>query len=104
MDDESLSPLEETRAPSHEDLARLAAKLNERGAKYIVIDGFAVITAGFARSMVDIDLLIDCPPQITRGSRRMAGSLKSRVDERTISKNPPKWRAFRKMQQTLELG
>lgn len=63
MDDESLSPLEETRAPSHEDLARLAAKLNELGAKYIVIGGFAVITAGFARSTMDIDLLIDCSPE-----------------------------------------
>ena len=60
MDDESLSPLEETRPPSDEDLAKLAAKLNELGAKYIVVGGFAVITAGFARSTMDIDLLVDC--------------------------------------------
>ncbi len=60
MDDESLPELEETRPPSDEDLARLAAKLNELGAKYIVVGGFAVITAGFARSTMDIDLLVDC--------------------------------------------
>ena len=63
MDDESLSPLEETRAPSDKDLAQLAARLNELGAKYIVIGGFAVITAGFPRSTMDIDLLIDRSPE-----------------------------------------
>lgn len=63
MDDEPISPLEETRAPSDKDLAQLAARLNELGAKYIVIGGFAVITAGFARSTMDIDLLVDCSPE-----------------------------------------
>lgn len=47
MDDEPLYPIEETRPPSDLDLARLAAKLNELGAKYIVVGGFAVITAEF---------------------------------------------------------
>lgn len=37
MDDESLSPLEETRPPSDEDLARLAPRLNELGAKYMYV-------------------------------------------------------------------
>lgn len=63
MDDEPISPLEQTRAPSDKDLAQLAARLNELGAKYIVIGGFAVITAGFARSTMDIDLLVDCSPE-----------------------------------------
>ena len=60
MDDESTTPLDETRPPSDEDLARLATRLNELGAQYIVIGGFAVINAGFARSTMDIDLLVDC--------------------------------------------
>lgn len=56
MDDESLSPLEETRAPSPEDLARLAGRLNELGAKYIVVGGYAIISAGFARTTMDIEV------------------------------------------------
>lgn len=59
MDDEPLSELDETRPPSDEDLARLASRLNELGAKYIVIGGFAIIAAGFARATMDIDLLVD---------------------------------------------
>ena len=59
MDDETLSELEETRPPSDEDLARLASRLNELGAKYIVVGGFAIIAAGFARATMDIDLLVD---------------------------------------------
>lgn len=62
MDDGSSTPLEETRAPSDEDLANLASRLNELGAKYIVVGGFAVIAAGFTRSTMDIDLLVDCSP------------------------------------------
>jgi len=59
MDDETLSELDETRPPSDEDLARLASRLNELGAKYIVIGGFAIIAAGLARATMDIDLLVD---------------------------------------------
>ncbi len=59
MDDETLSELDETRPPSDEDLARLASRLNELGAKYIVVGGFAIIAAGFARATMDIDLLVD---------------------------------------------
>lgn len=63
MDDEPLSPLEETRPPSPEDLVMLARRLNELGAKYIVVGGFAIITAGFARTTMDIDLLVDISPE-----------------------------------------
>ena len=59
MDDEPLSELDETRPPSDEDLARLASRLNELGTKYIVVGGFAIIAAGFARTTMDIDLLVD---------------------------------------------
>jgi hypothetical protein len=54
-DHEALEP----RLPTGEDLAFLCRHLNEAGAKYIVIGGFAILQHGFARSTMDIDLLID---------------------------------------------
>ncbi len=59
MDDQPTGSLDETRPPSDEDLARLAGVLNELGAKYIVIGGFAIIAAGYTRATMDIDLLVD---------------------------------------------
>ncbi|RPJ31372.1 MAG: hypothetical protein EHM17_11035 [Verrucomicrobiaceae bacterium] len=38
---------------------KLCARLNELGARYIVIGGFAVITSGYPRSTMDIDFVID---------------------------------------------
>jgi hypothetical protein len=40
------------------DLVALCRELNQRGARYIVIGGFAVITAGLPRATGDIDLLV----------------------------------------------
>lgn len=48
-----------SRAPTQEDFVNLCARLNELGARYIVIGGFAVITAGYPRSTMDIDYVID---------------------------------------------
>ncbi|PYL06554.1 MAG: hypothetical protein DME34_08650 [Verrucomicrobia bacterium] len=48
-----------TRVPEEADLVGLCRTLNELGAKYVVIDGFAIILAGFARATLDVDLLID---------------------------------------------
>ncbi len=48
-----------SRAPTQEDFVQLCAKLNELGANYIVIGGFAIITSGYPRSTMDIDLIID---------------------------------------------
>jgi hypothetical protein len=59
MDDEDDDSLNLTRAPTDEDLARLAAKLNQLGAKYIVVGGLAIIAAGYTRATMDIDLLVD---------------------------------------------
>ncbi len=47
------------REPQIEDLARIARALNDAGARYILIGGFAVIALGGARTTKDIDLLID---------------------------------------------
>ena len=59
--DEPTPPAEEltTRVPEEADLVALCRTLNELGAKYIVIGGFAIIVAGFARATADVDLLID---------------------------------------------
>lgn len=48
----------EPRPPLEADLAALCRALNERGARYVVIGGFAVITAGLPRVTGDIDLLV----------------------------------------------
>ena len=61
MDDDQGTEGEEliSRAPTQEDFVKLCARLNELGALYIVIGGFAIITSGYPRSTMDIDLVID---------------------------------------------
>jgi len=39
-------------------LANLCKHLNERGAAYIVVGGFAIRAAGYARQTMDVDLII----------------------------------------------
>jgi hypothetical protein len=48
----------EPRPPLEADLAALCRELNERGARYVVIGGFAVIAAGLPRVTGDIDLMV----------------------------------------------
>ena len=50
------------RAPEPEDLVRICRALNETGARYVLIGGFAVIAHGAGRFTNDIDLLIDDDP------------------------------------------
>lgn len=50
------------RAPEPEDLARICRALNEAGARYVLIGGFAVLAHGAGRFTKDIDLLIDDAP------------------------------------------
>jgi len=61
MDDDQWTEGEEliSRAPTQEDFVNLCARLNELDARYIVIGGFAIITAGYPRSTMDIDYVID---------------------------------------------
>jgi hypothetical protein len=47
------------REPQIEDLTRICRALNEAGALYILIGGFAVIAHGGVRTTKDIDLLVD---------------------------------------------
>lgn len=52
----------EARLPTLNDLLLLCRRLNEAGAKYIVVGGWAVIQHGFARTTADIDILVDSSP------------------------------------------
>lgn len=52
----------ESREPSVEDLVKLCRDLNDRGARYLVVGGFAVRAAGYDRRTMDIDLLIEPGP------------------------------------------
>jgi hypothetical protein len=50
------------RAPEPDDLVRLCRALNDAGARYVLIGGFAVIAHGSTRFTKDIDLLVDDSP------------------------------------------
>src|SRR5688572_13887302 len=53
-DDENL----ECRPPVEADVVALCRELNRRGAKYVVVGGFAIIAAGFPRFTGDLDLIV----------------------------------------------
>ena len=48
----------ECRPPVEADLVALCRELNQRGAQYVVIGGFAIISAGYPRFTGDIDLMV----------------------------------------------
>ncbi len=66
MDDEShddgASEELVSREPSVEDLVQICRELNARGARYIVVGGFAIRQAGYPSTTMDIDLLVDPAP------------------------------------------
>jgi hypothetical protein len=47
------------RAPEPDDVVRICRALNESGARYLLIGGFALIAHGAGRFTKDIDLLVD---------------------------------------------
>jgi len=49
---------EECRPPQQQDVVALCRELNRRGAKYVVVGGFAIIASGFPRLTTDLDLLV----------------------------------------------
>jgi len=51
------------RAPEPDDVVRLCRALNEKGARYLLIGGFAVIAHGGGRFTKDVDLLVDDTPE-----------------------------------------
>ncbi len=50
---ENLNP-EVSRPPSVEDLVRLCAALNDKGARYVVVGGFAIRGAGYIRETMEV--------------------------------------------------
>ena len=48
----------EPREPTAEDLRDLCRELNRRGARYVVIGGFAMRAANYNRRTMDVDLLV----------------------------------------------
>lgn len=48
----------ESRPPQQADLSALCRELNQRGAKYVVVGGFAIIAAGYPRLTTDVDLMV----------------------------------------------
>ena len=52
----------ESREPTLEDLRDLCRELNQRGARYVVIGGFAIRAAGYNRRTMDVDLLVAADP------------------------------------------
>jgi hypothetical protein len=57
-DDGPSNPELESREPTLEDLRDLCRELNQRGARYVVIGGFAVRAAGYNRRTMDVDLIV----------------------------------------------
>jgi len=47
-----------SRPPTEADLVALCRELNQRGAKYVVVGGLAVIAAGLPRMTTDVDLMV----------------------------------------------
>src|SRR5260370_11155564 len=56
------APLE-PRFPTLDDLLFLCQCLNEAGARYLVIGGWALIHHGFERTTSDVDLLVEDSPE-----------------------------------------
>ncbi|MBA3960584.1 MAG: hypothetical protein H0X40_01605 [Chthoniobacterales bacterium] len=48
----------EPRQPTEDDLVLVCRRLNEIGARYLVVGGFAIIQAGYGRTTGGIDLIV----------------------------------------------
>lgn len=63
MDDQNAGPEQSaenliSRPPTEADLVALCRELNQRGAKYVVVGGLAIIAAGLPRVTSDVDLMV----------------------------------------------
>jgi hypothetical protein len=62
MADDGASQNLEPRAPTLADLRDLCRALNQEGARYVVIGGFAIRAAGYSRTTMDVDLIVATDP------------------------------------------
>jgi len=65
----------------------LCRALNQRGAKYIVIGGFAMIAAGLPRMTADVDLLVAADLENEAKVFSGLATLPSRLPSSTIFRN-----------------
>jgi predicted nucleotidyltransferase len=63
------------RVPTIEDVARICRSLNESGARYLLIGGFAVIAHGAGRTTKDVDFLVDDAPENIAKVKKALGIL-----------------------------
>jgi hypothetical protein len=88
MADESLDPAKgelTSRTPLQEDLVALCRHLNEAGARYLIVGGFAIITAGYPRLTVDVNILMDVSPG---NEARVFKALESLPDRAVLQLRP----------------
>lgn len=78
MADQSESPPLEPRLPTKDDLLHLCRRLNEEGARYLVVGGWAMIQLGLGRTTNAIDLLVESSPE---NIRRLKAALASLPDD-----------------------
>jgi predicted nucleotidyltransferase len=78
------------REPQISDLVRICRALNDAGARYILIGGFAVIAHGGARTTKDIDLLIDAATEnvarVKRALRVLEDHAADEVEETDVAR------------------
>ena len=67
----------ESREPTVEDLRDLCRELNQRGALYVVVGGFAIQAAGYNRRTMDVDLIVAAD---TDNEARVFGALSTLPD------------------------
>ena len=70
--------LDESREPTLEDLVKLCRALNEAGALYLVVGGFAIRAAGYTRQTMDVDLLVET---VLENEERVIKALMSLPDQ-----------------------
>ena len=54
MEDVDPEEIEDSRPPTQEEIVSLCRRLNEAGAKYVVVGGLAIQQAGYSRPTLDI--------------------------------------------------
>ena len=71
----------EVRPPTLDDVRRICRALEEAGARYVLIGGFAVILHGGLRTTKDIDLLVDPAPENVERLKQALSILEDRAGE-----------------------
>jgi len=81
----------EVRPPTLDDVRRICRALDEAGARYVLIGGFAVILHGGLRTTKDIDLLVDPAPE---NVARLKQALSILEDRAVLDVAPDDLRAY----------